>query len=325
MRTIVMAVLAASVSLGTTGCLKKMMLDGQIEATREAAPSVDTLGDYELARSAVAAGLAQFEGMHRLAPDNADALYLLTKGWAGYGYAFAEDDLEVAQDSRHEPTIVYHRMRTKLAYDRAIAYGTELIGKKAKGFDDAKKSHDSLGKWLAANFRDASDSEILFWTGYAWMARVNVMIGDAEIGAPYVAGLFVGVDLVERSVVLDATAVHHSGQVALAAYHIRTALSEPEESKKLFELALAKTARKSLTVQFTYATKYACTKHDQDLYGKLLHEVLDADDPDPQQRLANAVAKRRASRWLGKARVSDNCGFEPPAPPQRPSTADSDS
>src|SRR5262249_25486434 len=84
--------LAITLALSGTGCIKKSLLNGQIEATRTGAGAADTIADYDLARAAASAGLLQFEGMHRLAPDNEDALYLLIKGWAGYGYAFAEDD-----------------------------------------------------------------------------------------------------------------------------------------------------------------------------------------------------------------------------------------
>ena len=79
---------AAALAFGSSGCIKSALTNGQISATLEASSAFDTLGDYELARSAAQAGLVQFEGMHVLAPDNTDALFLLTKGWVGYAYGF---------------------------------------------------------------------------------------------------------------------------------------------------------------------------------------------------------------------------------------------
>jgi hypothetical protein len=76
--------LAAALSLGSGGCIKKVMTDGQIQGTRAGSIGLDSVADYELARAAIAGGIAQFEGMHVLAPDNTDALYLLTKTWVGY-------------------------------------------------------------------------------------------------------------------------------------------------------------------------------------------------------------------------------------------------
>src|SRR5687767_7852417 len=95
---------AAVLGLGSTGCVKKMILNSQIHATRIGSGAADTIGDYEIARGAAAAGVLQFEGMHRLAPDNEDALFLLLRSWAGWGYAFAQDEYEVATLANDEAT-----------------------------------------------------------------------------------------------------------------------------------------------------------------------------------------------------------------------------
>ena len=48
--------------------------------------------------------------------------------------------------------------------------------------------------------------------------------------------------------------------------------------------------------ELNYATSYFCAKSDPVGYDKLLREVLAAEDPDPDQRLSNMVAQRRAAR-----------------------------
>jgi hypothetical protein len=302
--------LAAVLSLGASGCIKKIMVDGQIQAFRQAAPAVDTVGDLEAGRGAATAGLAQFEGMHALSPDNTDALFLLTKTWGGYGFGFIEDDLEAAQDAGDDDLAEYHQKRARMAYDRAVFYGLQLLGQSAEGFEDAKKSEQTLKKWLADNFNSAGDAPNLFWTGYAWLARVDLMKGDDEEGPNFIAELYVGIAMLERAVALDPAAEHYNGLIALAAYHARNAMAEPEESKKLFDEALAKTQGKNLMVQLNYATRYACVKGDAALYQDMLNKVIQAKDPDPEERLENAIAKRRAKRWLGKHRAKDHCGID---------------
>ena len=84
-------------------------------------------------------------------------------------------------------------------------------------------------------------------------------------------------------------------------------------------MVLEKTKRADLMVQLTYAQTYACVTPDRPLYEKLMNEVLAAGDTDPDQRLENTIAKRRARRWLGKARM-EACGFDMAAPP-RPEAA----
>ena len=294
----------AALCLSPLGCIKAILTNGQISATRQASSALDTIADFEVGKTAAAAGLVQFEGMHRLAPDNTDALFLLTKGWAGYGFAFAEDDMEAAQDKGDDDLAAYHKKRARMAYERAVFYGLELLAHQADGFAAAKKNEDTFKKWLDKNFDDKEDAESLFWVGYAWLGRVNIGKDDPAL----VGELFVGVAMLEKAVQLDPSYNHYSGEVALAAYHARTAMSEMDQSKQLFEDALAKTQGKSLVVQLNYATRYACNKGDRALYEKMINEVLTADDPDPQQRFTNMIAKRRARRALQKSRMED-CGF----------------
>lgn len=297
-------VLAAGIALSQTSCLKKIIFDGTVSSTRKGSGALDTVADYELARIAASAGLAQFEGMHRLGPQNTDALFLLTKAWVSYGFAFCEDDYDAATDANNEDLAEYHKRRAKMAYERAVFYGLELMGHTADGFEAARKNDETFKAWLNANFDDKEDAETLFWTGYAWLARVNIGKDDPAL----VGDLFIGIDMLEKSRQLDESYNHYTVLTALAAYHARTAMSEMDEAQKLFEDALTKTEHKTLLVQLNYATRYACNKGDKALYDKLLNEVLTADDPDPQQRLSNAVAKRRAKRALTKVRM-ENCSF----------------
>ena len=306
----------ASLALATTGCIKQILLDSQIAATRDASSAVDTIGDYETARPGVAAGLTQFEGLHALAPDNPDGLYLLSKGWAGYAYGFLEDEIEVAHDIGDDEAADYHRKRARIAFDRAVFYGLQLVERRAEGFAQARRSQPTLASWLSSHFTSQEDGANLLWTGYAWLARADLMKGDDEEGPAFVADLFVGVALLERSVALDPQGDHATGLTALASYHARSNIAELDQSKQLFADAVSRTKGQSLIVQFNMASKYACMKGDATLYQQTLDEVLRAEDPDPAQRLGNAVAKRRARRWLGKKRAKEECGIDlPGAPP----------
>jgi hypothetical protein len=299
---------AAALALSNVGCLAQMATDMQISATRTASGVFDTIGDYEVARGAAEAGVVQFEGMHRLSPNNEDALVALVQAWVGYGFAFAEDDMEAAQDKGNDDLAEYHKRRAHMAYDRAVFYGLELLSHTDKGFPAAKKNANTMKAWLKENFKSKSDVDAIFWTGYGWMARTNLDKDDPVI----VADLFVGEAMMERAVELDPSFNFYNGEVALAAYHV--AVSNVTEGKKIFELALQKTQRKNLMVQFTYAQTYACETNDRPLYESLMKEIVDAGDVDPDERLENAIAKRKARRYMGKSRMQ-TCGFDmsPPA------------
>src|SRR5215475_11205195 len=114
--------LASMLTLSSFGCVKTVILSGQIKGTRDGSAAIDTMSDYEVARAVAYAGLGQFEGMHELAPDNEDALFLLTKGWTAATFAFVEDDYEQAVDAEDDARAEYHRARARAGYDRAIQY-----------------------------------------------------------------------------------------------------------------------------------------------------------------------------------------------------------
>jgi hypothetical protein len=99
------------------------------------------------------------EGMHRLAPDNEDALYMLTQAWVGYGFAFAEDDMEIAVDAGNDALADYHKERAKMAYERAVGYGLELLSHDGGVLTPANRRNAATMKaWLAEHFDDKEDA-----------------------------------------------------------------------------------------------------------------------------------------------------------------------
>src|SRR5690349_16735448 len=150
MKTLISVALTAALALAGTGCIKKTLLNGQIESTRKASAAIDTLSDYEVANGVAFAGLAQFEGMHYLAPENENALFLLTKGWAGATFGFIEDQMEQAEDAEgtEGPLYKYQQARAKAGYDRAIYYGVQLLETKNVGFKNARKNDATIKEWL---------------------------------------------------------------------------------------------------------------------------------------------------------------------------------
>ncbi|MBW2458820.1 MAG: hypothetical protein JRI68_30250 [Deltaproteobacteria bacterium] len=295
----------AVLALASTGCIKKMLLDGQIESTLKASAAVQTFSDWEVAQRAASAGMSTAEGMHFLAPYNENALLLLTKGWSGLSFGFIEDEMEQAQDEHGEDSeqAEYHKARAVAAYVRAIYYGTKVLDMRNEGFDAAKKNVSTMRAWLKG-FEDAEDAPYLLWTGQAWISRVNLLKDQPEV----VADLFIAHQMIKRSVELDPKYNYATGHTILGAYHARSATAELDESKKHFDAALKINGGKALLTKLNLAAKYYCVKVDKANYVKLLTEVVEAGDVLPEQRLSNTIAKRRARRYLSKERMA-NCGF----------------
>lgn len=294
---------AAALGASTTGCIKKMMLDGQIKGTRDGSAAVNTLQDYEIANQIAFAGIGQMEGMHRLAPNNLDALFMLTRSWSSVSYAFIEDQYEQYYEKGDDVLATYHLMRARAAYQRAIYYGLELLSHTADGFEQARRNQDTMRKWLTDNFTDQEDAENLLWTGYAWVGNVGASKDVPEV----VGDLYVGVELVKRSIELDDTAGNGMGHIVLGAYY--AAMKEFDKSKAELDRANQINDGKFLSVQLNLATRYYCAKSDKENYVKTLNEILAAGDTMPSARLPNTIAKRRARRYLGSKVWQEECGF----------------
>src|SRR5262245_46069736 len=107
-----------AISLLGTGCsLERVLLDGQLAATRKASTSFDTLADLDVAKIGAGSSLVQLEGMHVLAPDQKDALFLLLNGYTGFASAFVEDEWEQAVDRGDDDVEVAAAERAKVNYD----------------------------------------------------------------------------------------------------------------------------------------------------------------------------------------------------------------
>lgn len=299
------ALTATVLSLTTTGCLKKVLIDGQINGTKDGSSAVDTLHDFEVARAVARSGLGTLEGLYKLAPDNENAMYMLTKGWAGASFAFTEDDYEVAEEQKDAQLAAYHKARTRAGFERARFFGIQLLGTKAPGFEGARRNSHTMKVWLENNFKHKSEAPDLLWASYAWIGLVGIAKDDPAL----VADLYVGVAIAERSAALDDTIEHGMVHILLGAYHARTAQSELEEAKTHFERALQINGGKFLATQLNFATRYYCGKSDRATYEKMLKDVVEAGDPLPEARLANLIAKRRAQRYLNNKIFQEDCGF----------------
>jgi tetratricopeptide (TPR) repeat protein len=294
-------------ALASSGCLKQLILEGQIASTRKASAAVNTIPDYEVAEKIAMAGIGQLEGMRYLAPDNEDALFSLTRAWSSVAFGFIEDQMEQAEDNEGSvsPNYDYHRRRAQSAYARAIWFGSQLLEQKHEGFKAAQKNADTIKAYLTQFDDPETDPEILFWLGQAWLGRTGVSSEKGEV----VGELFVAVALLERSAELNEQFLFGSAHVLLGAYHARSTSAELDEAEKHFKRALEISDGKTLLPKLQYAIRYHCAKGDKASYTKYLEEVLAAGDGDGYSRLANTIAKRRAGRWLGADRMRAACGF----------------
>jgi hypothetical protein len=313
----VLAVLAAPM---TMGCDFTKMAAGQTAHVFErAAPAFDAQSDYEFAGQAAAGSVMQLEGVLHVVPDNEILMLEASRGWTGYAFGYVEDEVELAELAGNMEEADRQRARARAMYLRARDLGRILLERREDGFEHAVAGGpDALRAFLAEEFDDEEDAPALFWTGYAWGSAINVSLDDPAL----IADVQLTRVLVERSVELDRD-YHNAAGLTFLGYSSsivnETFGGDPPRGRAYFEQALVATERKALLVQLNYARSYAVQVQDRALFEQLLNDVINApDDVLPDARLPNAIAKRRAARYL--RRVDDL--FDPALREPTPDVAD---
>lgn len=259
------------------------------------APAFEEFYDYETAGTAAQATIMQLEALLRADPGNEIMLEQLVRAYISYSYGWVEDEMEEKEVAGDDVGADRARRRARSMYRRAFALAKHWIAKDHDGLDDAIAGGlEQFEPWLRREFDDRDDAGILFWAGYAWGSLVNVSRDDMAA----VADLGFAKAMIARSVALDPTYYHSSGVLFLGVATAQELGADLDVANRYFEQALTQTERKNLLVQANMANTYAVMRQDRGLYLRLLAEVLEAQDPLPEARLGNEIARRRAERYI---------------------------
>ena len=289
-------VLSALTLLVPGGCsLKRMTVDQTAKILKETMPVFEQDWDYELVAEALPANIKMIEGFLRAGPGNRDLTLLTSQAYASYALVVLEDRLERAEDL--SPAQSRLALRTRTSYLRAHRYALRLLDQRHPGMAEAaKKNVQELAPYLEQC--DEEDVPGLFWAGMPLAAAINVSRDDVAM----IARMPMAKALIARQLELDETYYHAGGHMTFGALYGSMGKmlgGDPEKARKHFNRALELTKRRFLLVQAMYAKTLAVQLQDEDLYKKLIDEILEAKlEIDPEQKLANVAAKRRARRLL---------------------------
>ena len=300
MRHLTLAALAAAL-VGQAGCdLTRFTANSTANMFARAGGALNRTFDFELVGQALPGSITQLEGVYSVIPDNELLGLTLARAYVSYTFGWVEDEMQIAQDRGDLDEEERIMRRARLLYVRGRNIGIHHMRMRDSGIDAALEGgHEGFVAYLNEHYTDEEDVALLFWTGYAWGAAINAGRDDPEmiLNLPYAR------TLVEMAVELDESFFNYSGLTFLAV--VNAALPEalggnPERARELFERALELTERKFFTVHVSYARTYAVQTQNRDLFIRLLREVVDGGDPEPEARLANRIARRRAIRWLNR-------------------------
>jgi hypothetical protein len=313
-----------ALGLSVSGCFTKLAAGTTVNVIGQAAPAIQRYEDPELAEEAMPASISTLEGLLEIRKDDTNLRALLARTYASYGFGFMEDHMEAAIEKDDEANIERYRKRAGMAYRRSreIALGSLTLWEDEGGGADGhiKKGLAAWTEYLK-KFDDAEEHvPTLFWAAYSWGRYIGLNRDDMNA----LADLPLVTALADRVYALDHTFMGYAPH-ALRAGLIGTAPAQlggrPLDAKKEFEAAIAGTGGKNLMYYVVEAQIVAVALQDRALYQSLLTKVVEAPtDINPDERLLNQIAKRRAERYL---RQIDQL-FEPealPEPPPEPAPA----
>ncbi len=293
------SVIGALCVMALGGCdVAKFTADSTSGLFARAAPAFESYWDYDLAGEAVPATIVQLEGILRVVPDNESILVQLSQAYVAYAYGWVEVEVEEDEFKGEYSDANDQRARARTMYLRAMDLTRDRIRLHHEDVDQAVSgSIEDLEAWLSDEFVDKSDAEMLFWHGYAWGSYINTAKDDMEA----IADLAYAKAFVARSIELDPDYYHASGYTFMGVATASELAGDMDEAKAYFEKAIAATEGRALTTQVNMARWYAVKTGNRELFDQLLNEVMEAQDPLPEARLANRMARERAVLYIENA------------------------
>ncbi len=296
-RPVLLGVVAAlSLALGASACsLTKMAANSTVDVVAAGKPSVDKQSDPELARSAIEANIGMMEGLKEVLPEDPRLHALLGEAYTGYAFAFVEDDLDQLSD--HDPQAEATAARAIEIYRRGRHNAFEALALQS-GTTDLVEATDTAFETALASL-EKGDVPSLFWGGNAWGSMINLGQEDPTLvlELPRVEAIM------ERVLELDPEyfdgGAHLATGIMLASVPAVLA-DQTDAALAAFDAADAVAGGKNLMIRALKARWVLVSKRDREGFEELLEAIVDSEIESPRHNLVNALARRRAARWLGR-------------------------
>jgi TRAP transporter T-component len=256
--------------------------------------------DPELVRVAAPATLKMVEMMLDTQPSNPGLLMTACSGYAQYAYAFLHVESEIAAGTGANARVVQElRARGAAMYARARGYCMRALAtRNARVADllqrDARAATQALGSTTKA------DVSSLFWTG----AALGGELALADNQLTRIGDLAVIRALFTRALALDdgwQGGAIHEAMIVLEGLPALLGGS-PTRAREHFDRAVVLSQGQSAFAYVTFASSVSVRARNRGEFERLLKQALAIDlSKQPQQRLANLIAQKRAKFLLANA------------------------
>jgi hypothetical protein len=257
--------------------------------------------DPQLVHDAVPFGLKTMEGVLEGKPRHVGLLTSLASGFTQYGYAFVQQDADLADWNGRLDEARAGRDRARRLFLRARDYGLRGLDVRHDGMAEKLRAGGPGAKQALGEARDKDDVPLLYWTAAAWALAISN--GKSDMGL--VAQLPTPVAMMERALDLDEAWDSGSIHEFFITYDATRTAAEgggADRAKAHLERALALSMNKKLGPRVSWAEGVLVQKQDRAEFTRVLEEVVRADPREvPRYTLANVLAQRRARALLAHA------------------------
>jgi predicted anti-sigma-YlaC factor YlaD len=294
MRTAYRLIAAVCLSFLLGGCsIKKFAVNKMGDMLASSGSNFESDEDPELVAAAIPFGLKLYEGLLAESPKHTGLLLAAASGFTEYSYAFIDLKAEEAKEESVDKANALTERARKM-YLRAHGYGMRGLESKYPGFG-AALDNDAV---TALKRVRKTEVPLLYWTA----ASLGLAISTSK-GSPEMIGQLPMVEMiVNRIVELDET--FDNGAVpefliTLEAARSGVKLEDMEAAmRKHFDRAIEISKGKRAGTYVSFAENADEPAQNAAEFKSMLEKALAIDvNADPDTRLANVIAQRRA-RWL---------------------------
>jgi hypothetical protein len=288
-------VIAGLFSLFSFGCSLRVTTVNVVgDALADGGGVYSSDGDPELIREALPFALKTFESLLEVSPNHQGLLLAAARGFAAYAFLIQdeadrldESDLRRAQQLRARARNLYLRGRDH-----------SLRGLEARHPDFTAELKKDRVHTLAKTTKE--DVPFLYWAGVSWSGAVSAAKNDPDL----IADLPLAGALVERVLALDEPYDLGAAHEFLVAYEASRPGGSAAKAREHYRRALEISGGRRASTYLALAENVTVREQNLAEFSALLAAALSIEpEINPQLRLVNAVARRRAA-WL-ESRIGD--------------------
>jgi len=279
----------------TSACSMKQMAVNTVGDVLGSGGSVyESDNDIELIGEALPFGLKLTESLLQEAPNHPGLLMSASRGFMLYTYGYVHFDAELAANEDIDQARAY-RKRAQNLYLRAHGYALRALELAYPGISSLLPQDPEAAMAMIATDQKERDLPLLYWSAASLGMAISVSKQDMSMLArlPEVDAL------IDKALALDP----EWNVGSLYEFEISWAAARPgamdyKRVRGYFERAEQLAQGRRASLYLAYAEAVTIPKQQRVAFKALIAQALAVDpDADPDNRLLNLIAQRRA-QWL---------------------------